>query len=303
MKKFDNRRMRNLFIIDDSTVNLKMLEAALAGEGYQLTPFTDPTVALREAYASPPDLILTDIVMPKLTGIALIDALKSDPSTSLVPVIAVSSLTEVSDVKNALDRGAFDYIKKPFEELEVKARVRSALRYKENQDKLREASKRDSLTGLLNHMSFVSRLAEELDRALAESYPLAFLMVDIDRFKTVNDRLGHQAGDFVLAKVADLMRMTCSASGEAGRYGGEEFGIVLRQYTADMAMKQAEALRKAIGTMNAEYQGKSVFITVSIGISASQGLVQGMTRELIRRADEALYKAKSEGRNRSVLFS
>jgi diguanylate cyclase (GGDEF)-like protein len=203
-------------------------------------------------------------------------------------------------VKAALEAGAFDYVKKPLDDIEIVARVRSALRYKAHQDRLTEMAMHDSLTGLYNHRLLIELLERELATGRRKAQPVSFCMADIDHFKVLNDRYGHQAGDQVLQEVSRLLIQGLRKSDPVGRYGGEEFGIVLGGCSPDKAEALCERLRQVIETHPFVVLGQSVTVTVSLGLAHADPEEDVSETDLVRRADLALYKAKEQGRNRLV---
>jgi two-component system cell cycle response regulator len=244
------------------------------------------------------DVVLLDVEMPVLDGWATLAALKADPATAEVPVVFLTGLTDSADLVRALEQGAHDYVRKPPEPAELLARVRSATRMKALQDALRRQSaeldrqsRTDVLTGLHNRRHVEEQLQAQESAARRHGYPLAVLVVDVDRFKQVNDSLGHAAGDDVLRTVARTLRGTARFEDVVGRWGGEEF-VVLAPYT-DVAAGTAlaERLRAAVA---AETGG----VTVSVGGAASGAPT---VTDLLVTADANLYAAKDSGRNRVVV--
>ncbi|MDP3179242.1 MAG: diguanylate cyclase [Spirochaetaceae bacterium] len=288
--------MKRIFVVDDSSLALAALSKLLGAEGYETSLRQHPMGAAEAIAEAAPDLVLLDVVMPGMSGIELLRALKASPATTDIPVIMVTALTDAQLVHEALESGAFDYIRKPYEAIEVAARVRSALRIREYQDRLKELSQRDSLTGLLNHGTFIATLQRELEAAAAAGKPLSVAMIDLDHFKTVNDTYGHAAGDLVLAGISALLRDSVGQSGIAGRYGGEEFCVLLRGFGLAMAKRHAEAFRALVEERSWDVGSAVVKITLSSGIAEAEA--SSNAGALIAAADKALYTAKKQGRNR-----
>ena len=194
-----------------------------------------------------------------------------------------------------LNIGAVDFVTKPFDAFELRARVNAALRTKHMQDLLIKHAKIDPLTGLRNRRALDERLAQEWSRLLRHGGRLSVIMADLDHFKRINDQFGHPAGDEVLRQVARLLAEGCRESDTHARYGGEEFVVVAPETTAQAAADFAERLRTSLCARPLEVHGKAVEVTASFGVADNEGLKT--PEELIQAADEALYRAKSAGRN------
>jgi len=289
-----------ILAIDDSIVNLKLLSVVLGREGFEVITTNDSLEALPLTLEHAPHLILLDVMMPGLSGLEILRLLKQNNLTQSVPVLMVTARTKGEDVKAALEAGAFDYVKKPLDDVEIVARVRSALRYKQHQDRLIEMAMHDSLTGLYNHRLLIELLERELATGRRKAQPVSFCMADIDHFKVLNDRFGHQAGDQVLQEVSRLLTHGLRKSDPVGRYGGEEFGIVLGGCSPDKAEALCERLRQTIENTPFVVMGQPVKVTVSLGLAHADPTQDVSETDLIRRADQALYRAKEQGRNRLV---
>jgi len=288
--------MHRVLVVDDSELSVKALRRTLEAAGYAVESEHRGTGAAEAVRRHHPDLVLLDIVMPDRTGLEALGDIKADPELATTPVIMVTSRTEAEDVRAALDGGAFDYVRKPFEELEILARVRSAIRVGEYEERLRFLSSHDGLTGLCNHMEILSRLARMLAEAARVRRPLSVLMVDIDHFKLVNDRRGHQFGDVVLRRMGEILDAHFNALGAAGRYGGEEFCVALRNLDGDMAVRSADAFRKLVAGL--DWPGHEGFaLTVSVGVAVYEGGLE-TADTILAQADAALYRAKDGGRDR-----
>ncbi|MCD8512546.1 MAG: diguanylate cyclase [Nitrincola sp.] len=247
----------------------------------------------------PPDLILMDIMMPEMDGYEVCRTLKSNSSTSGIPIIFISALDEVSDEAKGLSIGAVDYITKPFHPDIVKARVRTHMDLKVKKDLLEKMSHIDGLTEVANRRSFDLQYEKELKRAQRNQQPLSLIMLDIDFFKPYNDHYGHGKGDECLIKVAsELQSIICRPGDLFARYGGEEFVALLPETDAVGARKIAEAMRAKIDSLGLlhEYSAIADHVTMSAGFAVKQpNLKSGET--LLEMADKALYRAKAAGRN------
>lgn len=290
-----------ILIVDDNKNNLRLLQNILEDEDFEIYATVDSTEVVDLAVKVKPSAILLDVMMPILDGFEVCSLLKQEPLARDIPVIIVTAKTETQDLKTAFDLGAFDYIKKPIDEIEVISRVKSALRFKAQQDKLTEMASRDGLTGLFNHALLIDLFEKELLKAKRNKSSLTFIMMDIDYFKKVNDNYGHLAGDLILKQVAEILTNSVRSSDIASRYGGEEFGLVLPETNVSNACLVGEKIRSAVEENHFDIGNESIQITISIGIYSKEPEESIDSKEMIKRADEALYKAKTNGRNRVEL--
>jgi diguanylate cyclase (GGDEF)-like protein len=226
-----------------------------------------------------------------------------------VYVLLLTARTDSQDLVEGMEAGADDYLTKPFNAQELRVRLRAGRRILDLQQQLMEAREalrvqatHDALTGLLNRGRVVEILFAEIARSARERRPLAVLMVDLDHFKQINDTHGHQAGDAVLREAARRMQAVTRQYDAPGRYGGEEFLIVLPGCGARDGYVQAERIREAFAREPFAAGGESMAVTCSIGVSSSDACADGEACRLIREADEALYDAKNRGRNRVAAF-
>jgi diguanylate cyclase (GGDEF)-like protein len=290
--------MMKVLIVDDSEDSLAIAKARLAGEGVQIITAPDGPGALATARAQRPDLVLLDIDMPGMSGFEVLRRLKADTELCMIPVIFLSGSGGPEAKVQGLDLGATDYVTKPFDAFELRARVRAALRTKRLQDLLLEYARLDPLTALANRRAMEERLAQEWSRLARHGGRLSFLMADIDHFKAVNDRFGHPVGDLVLQDVARAMASHCRQTDLPARYGGEEFALIVPDVPADGAATLAERIRQTVEANSRLAGAAEVRVTVSIGVADSQG--RHSPEELVSAADKALYEAKNAGRNRVV---
>jgi diguanylate cyclase (GGDEF)-like protein len=297
--KEDSPKSR-ILIVDDNAVNIRLLKMILEREGFEVIFTGNGLETVDLALKLSPDLILLDLLMPEVSGMEILRTLKMNNVTQGMPVVMVTARTSGEDVRQALEAGAFDYIKKPLDEVEIVARVRSALRYKVHQDRLEEMAMRDSLTGLYNHRLLIELLERELATARRKLQSVSFCMADIDHFKKVNDRFGHQSGDLVLQEVSRILMSGLRKSDPIGRYGGEEFGLVLTSCTPEKAQGLCERLRSLVAGHAFVLDGEEVRVTLSMGLAHAEPGSDIKETDLIQQADNALYRAKAEGRNRLV---
>jgi two-component system cell cycle response regulator len=239
---------------------------------------------------------LLDLDMPDMSGFDVCRILKTDPELCLIPVLFLSGSGTSDDKVRGLDLGAVDYITKPFDDFELRARVRAAIRTKELQDLLIEHAHIDPLTGIPNRRALTDRLRMEWARIQRHGGELSFIMADIDHFKRVNDTYGHSTGDKALQEVARTIARQCRKSDLAARYGGEEFAIVVPNEGLSGAVHLAERCRQEIEKINLPAKGEPICPTASFGVADAVGL--SSAESLVDRADQALYRAKAAGRNR-----
>jgi len=254
-----------------------------------------------------PDLILLDIMMPDLDGLAVCRRLKSDSRTREIPVLFLTALGGEADEMRALEAGGIDFILKPISPPVLAARVRNQLELKHQQDRLRNLSLLDGLTGIANRRRFDQYLEMEWQRCSRNSQPLSLVMGDVDFFKAFNDGYGHGRGDDCLRAVARVFGMALRRPADlAARYGGEEFVCVLPEtdqegarIVADQIMAQMEDL-----AMPHAFSAIARHVTVSVGIATSVRPSLGRSwKTLVEEADMWMYEAKGRGRNRIEGFS
>lgn len=292
---------RKVLIADDNQLNIRLLEDILADESFIVYKADNGFPVLEMARELKPDVILMDIMMPDMDGFTVCKLLKRDPDVNNIPIIMVTAKTDGNDLKCALDSGAFDYIKKPVDELEVIARVQSAIRFKDQQDQLRESATKDSLTGLFNHALLMELLEKGLSKQQRNAGEIAFVMMDIDYFKVVNDTYGHMAGDLVLKELSDILMYSVRQGDITGRYGGEEFGVIITNAEKEAVYSLCERIRKKVEDHDFVIDNKTIKITISMGIHFKSAQEEITAAGMVRKADEALYRAKHSGRNRVAM--
>ncbi|MBI5634590.1 MAG: diguanylate cyclase [Nitrospirae bacterium] len=301
-----------VLLVEDDPVQASATMEILRKVGYEILWAEDGINAIKLVKSEKPDIIVLDVILPGMDGYEVCRWLKLDEGTKGIPVIMLTVKKELSDKISGLQIGADDYLPKPYNELELNARIYASLRTKALQDELRLKNKQleelldkvnymaitDALTGLYNRRRFHDALTSEYERARRYGTPFSLVMIDIDYFKKINDSFGHDAGDLVLKEVSGILMKSIRDIDTAARYGGEEFMIILPNTDKMHARTVAERMRQAIEIHDfAELDRR---ISVSIGISGMPDAKVENEDRLIRCADFAMYRAKQLGRNRTV---
>ncbi|MEZ5399502.1 MAG: diguanylate cyclase [Bryobacteraceae bacterium] len=294
-----------VLVADDSPVSRRLLEAVLRKWGYSVVAVANGTEAweiLQKEGA--PQLAILDWMMPGLSGPEVCALVRRHPRTLYTYLILLTSRHEKEDLIAGMESGADDYLVKPFDNNELKVRLGPGRRIVElqgelikAQESLREQATKDSLTSLWNRHAIFEILTRELQRAYRESTALGIVLADLDKFKSVNDTFGHIAGDEVLREFAARLRNVVRSYDAAGRYGGEEFLIILPGCDGDTALLTAERMREAIHHSTFNTTTANLPVTASFGVTAIPRGRQLSPEQAIRYADEALYRAKQQGRN------
>ena len=289
-----------LLIVDDDKHNRLLLTELFEGE-YKIIQAKNGLQALELARAHAPDLILLDVLMPEMDGMAVIRALKRDDATRHIPVIFITALDSAADEELGLDLGAVDYIAKPFHPPIARVRVRNHLQIVHQRRLLEQIAALDGLTGIPNRRRFDEALAQEWSRCQRSGLPLSLIVADVDQFKQYNDTLGHAAGDRVLQDVAAALRQAARRPGDlAARYGGEEFVLLLPETDAPQAQLLADELLQRMAARKLPHPAASAApcVTLSLGGITTIPASNEVAPDFFERADTALYQAKAQGRNR-----
>jgi two-component system, cell cycle response regulator len=296
-----------VLLVEDSAVYRKLIGDHLRSWGFGVTLAETGAEAWRVLeQPKTPKLVLLDWVLPDVEGVELCRSIRAAGlSGQYIYIILLTSKEGRQHMLDALEAGADDYLMKPFDEAELKARLLTGKRILDLQEELvaaresmREAAMRDSLTGLLNHAEIFGMLERELERARREKKPLSVLLGDIDHFKKVNDSHGHLFGDEALREIARRLQSKLRPYDGVGRYGGEEFLLVLPACDLEGAMQRANELRETIANAPVVAGGVERSITMSLGVAVSECIGVKEVEPLVSRADAALYTAKNNGRNR-----
>jgi two-component system cell cycle response regulator len=294
-----------ILIADDDVLSLRLLQRTLERDGYEVTAVQNGRLAAEHLCRhNGPRLALLDWVMPELDGPTVCREVRQKGEQAYVHMVLLTSKESKQDVIEGLESGADDYLIKPFDPAELKARLRTGLRILQLEDRLVEAREdmrfkatHDPLTGLFNRGVIMDLLSRELYRTHREDGCTTILLGDVDRFKNVNDSLGHVTGDEVLREIARRLLASVRSYDFVGRYGGEEFLMVLNNCNSASALQRAEEIRRAIASAPIQTTRGQVSVTISLGILASTEWGPLPVEELLREADVALYKAKAAGRN------
>lgn len=298
----------NILVAEDDAVTRRLLEAQLTKWGYEVTVCSDGLAAEASLQADTgPQLAILDWMMPGISGLSLCRKIRAWKHERYIYTVLLTARNQREDILEGLEAGADDYLTKPFDPNELRVRVRAGARIVELQRNLMEALKisdfratHDALTSLWNRASILDVLGNELNRSARDGVAVAVIMADVDHFKHVNDRYGHLAGDAVLRKVADRIKSLVRPYDSSGRYGGEEFLIVLPGCSIEDAEETAERIRSSFSD-NPIITSEGLFnVTMSFGVAAEDGGAETESDAMVRAADQALYEAKNSGRNRVV---
>ncbi|MBU1436054.1 MAG: diguanylate cyclase, partial [Gammaproteobacteria bacterium] len=293
-------RQRDAFrvlIVDDDQLLAQHYALVLENAGLRAEIMNDPAEIFSGLRKFHPDVILLDVNMPQCTGPELAQLIRLQDEWLGVPIIYLSSETDSERQLEVLIKAGDDFLTKPISDnaliVAIYARAKRARQ-------LSEVMTKDSLTGLLQHAHIKERLASELVRSLRHQQPVSVVMLDIDHFKKVNDNYGHLTGDQVITSLANLLKQQLRKTDMIGRYGGEEFLLVLPECQIEKAMQIVQKLRESFATLPFNFDGKPFHCTFSAGIAS--GLGAEFADQVIEQADQALYQAKTAGRNQVKIY-
>jgi two-component system cell cycle response regulator len=292
-----------VLVVDDSQISRKLVEHALEGQPYSLLFAKNGQEGLDLFEQHAPPIVVTDWLMPDISGPELCQKIRGN-AKSYTYIVILTSNSDKEYLVEGLAAGADDYLTKPFDPGELQARIgvgrRTVELHREIADKnkqLEELALTDHLTGLPNRRAVEEFAERQLRGAIRHRFSLWAVLPDLDNFKHVNDKFGHAAGDQVLQRFAEILRANTRAADICGRQGGDEFILVLSYTNKEDISRTAERLREEFACEKFEFAGKSVRVTASFGISGFQGMGAPELRQLLDRADRALYAAKQAGRN------
>ena len=292
---------KTILAVDDTATNLDILTDLL--EHYDVINAISGRDALKIVNEEKIDLILLDIMMPEMDGYEVCERLKSNPNTKDIPIIFITAKTDEDSIEMAYDVGGTDYVTKPFRPRELLSRVKKELNYKDMVDELKLLASTDPMTQLYNRRYFTKISEHILDLSKREKQNLSILMLDIDKFKNVNDTYGHKVGDDVIISLANKLRKYQRKSDIICRYGGEEFVILLPNTSLDGANTLAQKIREDVELSTIKLSStKSLKFTISLGVSQIDVEKDNNIDLALKCADDALYEAKETGRNKVCIY-
>ncbi|MEA3352547.1 MAG: diguanylate cyclase [Campylobacterota bacterium] len=296
-----------ILIVDDTETNIDILLELLSNK-YDLLVAVDGTTAVETVLSEKIDLILLDIMMPYMDGFEVCESLKRLKETKDIPIIFLTAKTDEISIAKAYEVGGIDYISKPFKPIELLARIKTQLKVKKlidnlkrSKDELKLLASTDSMTKLYNRRYF-SKVSEHIfDLAKRDKVPLSVILLDIDKFKDINDTYGHNIGDEIIIKLANKLKEHQRKSDIVCRYGGEEFVLLLPNTSSEGAMTVANKIKEEVENTTTDISDDiKIKFTVSLGVSDIENRSENSIEAALIRADKALYKAKETGRNKVI---
>ncbi|HEY8462650.1 MAG TPA: diguanylate cyclase [Bacillota bacterium] len=319
-----------VLMVDDNPHNLRILTEMMEENGYETIVALSGKKALELVTIEKPDLILLDVKMPEMDGYEVCRILKADSLTRDIPVIFITVQSDVDDVIKGFESGAVDYISKPFNILELQMRTKTHLEVKQARDaqklyneelektnlelkkaneiirtqneqlreiafRLEQLSQTDALTGLYNRRYLIEKLEEEVARYQRNRKPFSLIIADIDDFKSINDSYGHECGDYILKQIAKILTVSVRDIDSIGRWGGEEFLILLPETPVNGAQILAERIKNNLHNNVIVYNGTLISATLTFGIAMFEG--EATVDAVIRQADYCLYEGKRKGKD------
>ncbi len=291
-----------ILLVDDSDDTILLVERKL--DEYEVISVKNVREMRDMMGKVNPSLILLDVMIPDGDGFEVARELSSSEKFSHIPIVFITSKTEGKDVEIGFNAGGFDYIKKPFDIVELRARIKSAIRKKQLELDLKSLTYTDYLTGAYTRRYFIDSLLKELEkRKRSESSQFSVALLDIDFFKEVNDTYGHLAGDHVLSELVRIIKKSIRPYDLLARYGGEEFIILFSECDKSSAAVVIERIMGSLGSGPILFGDREISISFSTGISDLADVLseERMVEAIIRIADQRLYAAKQKGRNRLVM--
>jgi diguanylate cyclase (GGDEF)-like protein len=305
-----------ILVVDDQPENLGILVSFLKDHQVEIRIADSGEQALQILETYHPDIILLDVTMPGINGFETCRLIKKNQKTADIPVIFMTALDSIEDMVSAFEAGGIDYITKPFQQIEVLTRISTHVNLRRKEQELQKAldevirqqklSKKlsitDDLTGLYNRRHLNTILRQEFQRSKRHNSDLSCLMLDLDHFKQINDKYGHEFGDKVLREFAAILEEFIRSSDYAFRYGGEEFLLILPETDIEGAMQVGEKIRLRMAQEKITQKHILATVRVSVGVTSVHCHHPDTCNDLIVFADKALYTAKECGRNQVCIF-
>jgi diguanylate cyclase (GGDEF)-like protein len=288
---------RRVLVVEQNAADRQLLRNWLASEMIEVYEAVDIITALAACQKYQPNLVLLQLRLNTWDGYEVIRRLKDDPKTRSIPVIFVAASALTQEKAKGIDMGAVDFVSKPFDSVELLARVNSALRTKALLDLLEQRAHLDGLTELGNRFALQDALPLEFAANRQKGAPLSVVIADIDHFKRINDHYGHAAGDEVLRRMAMVLRGAVRPNDFLARYGGEEFVVLCPDCAIEAALETAERVRVGVAGLRVTFRNSVIQMTSSVGVNCVRDPYPADPQEALDRADQALYRAKSAGRN------
>jgi len=292
-----------VLVIEDHPDQRDLLAIVLQREGYRVVTAANGLEALAQLERENVQIVLSDIMMPKMDGFELIKNIRQNPAFKTIYVILITARIQEGDRVRGLDLGADDYITKPFSFSELLARVRVGSRVVKYQQHLEYQTHIDSLTGLYNRRALEEKFEAEFERAKRYHHSLSILILDIDNFKAINDTYGHHGGDSALVKISEILRAKTRQSDFPSRYGGEEYVLVLPETDQENALQVAGKIHDEIRSYTFGTRDRAFTLTVSIGVSSTSNKNYSDCQQMLNDADQALYLAKNSGKDRVEIWT
>ncbi len=288
---------RRVLLIENSASDRQLLRNWLNAEMIETYEAVDIITAISACQKYQPNLVLLQLRLNTWDGYEVIRRLKDDPRTRSIPVIFLAASALTAEKAKGIDMGAVDFVSKPFDSVELLARVNSALRTKALLDLLEQRAHLDGLTELGNRFALQDMLPLEWNTCRQKGVPLSVIIADIDHFKKVNDHYGHAAGDEVLRRMAMILRGSVRPNHFLARYGGEEFVVLCPNCDLTAALQTAEEIRQKVSDLRVSFRNSLIQMTTSVGVNCVEAPYPVEPLDVLERADQSLYRAKADGRN------
>ena len=298
-----NGASMKILLVEDSYLERTKLGCFLTDWGLEHVAVGSGTEALKQIEsAEPPDLVLLDWLLPGLDGIDVLRRIRKLSQGNYIYAVMLTAKAHKQDRIKAMEAGADDYLAKPVDPAELRSRIMVGKRILELQQSLRFAATHDFLTTLLNRSEIIAALEREVSRGARDDKPASIILADIDHFKHVNDTLGHAAGDEVLKEVARRLKADLRPYDVVGRYGGEEFLLILPGCNLANGSRRADDIRKLVAAKSISAPAGEISVTISLGVTSTGHSRYCTPAEFLQEADSSLYAAKKSGRNRVEVF-